>query len=288
VDAGFPRLLARDWGGMERIDAAFVLDGKTYLFGTAGLLLRVPVPEETDWVTYEADLDAGEVPPELRERLLAHGLQLTADGRVQGHSPQWTVPTEHGLRVEVRREPGWMSVWNVADNPGQFWVRYSGRSYARPDDGYPQPLTDDWWNLPDAPADVEARFTSVDAVFTGKDERTYLFSGGRFAVFDNRHRWWSRPRSLRKDWDSIPFERVDAAFLGSDGKTYVFGGEKYVRYSGDDYSQVDDRYPKTITGFWGNVVNNITRSGAVDAALVVRSPAEAGGAERTHTYLFSG
>jgi hypothetical protein len=289
VDAGFPRLVARDWGGMERVDAAFVLDGKTYLFGTAGLLFRLPVPEETDWVAYEADLDAGEVPPELRERLLAHGLRLTADGRVQGHSPQWTVPTEHGLRVEVRREPGWMSVRNAADNPGQFWVRYSGRSYAQPDQGYPRPLTEDWWNLPDAPTDTKARFGSVDAVFTGKDKRTYLFAGDRFVVFDNRHRWWSEPKRLREDWDSIPFERVDAAFLGSDGKTYVFGGGKYVRYSDDDYSRVDDRYPKAITSFWGNVVNNITRSGHVDAALVVRSPAaEAGGAERTHTYLFSG
>jgi hypothetical protein len=288
VDAGFPRLIARDWGGMQQVNAAFVLDGKTYLFGTAGLLFRVPVPEEDDWAAYEADLDAGEVPPELREWLLAHDLRLTADGRVEGHSPQWTVPTEHGLRVEVRREPGWMSVWNGADNAGQFWVRYSGRSYARPDDGYPRPLTEDWWNLPDAPTDGPARFGSVDAVFTGKDERTYLFSGDRFVFFDNRHRWWSEPKRLRQDWDSIPFERVDAAFLGSDGKTYVFGGGKYVRYSCEDYSRVDDRYPKTISAYWGNVVNNITRSGTVDAALVVRSPAEAGDGERTYTYLFSG
>jgi hypothetical protein len=288
VDAGFPRLVSRDWGGMETVDAAFVLDGRTYLFGAAGLLFRLPVLEEADWAGYENDLEAGEVPPEVRERLAAHGLELAADGRVTGHSPRWTVPTEHGLRVEVRREPGWLTVWNVADNAGQFWVRYSGRSYAGPDDGYPRPLTDDWWNLPDAPADAEAPFSSVDAVLAGKDGRTYLFSGDRFVVFDNRHRWWSAPKRLRRDWDSIPFDEVDAAFLGSDGKTYVFGGGKYVRYSTDDYTRVDDRYPKLVSAFWGNVVNNITRTGIVDAALVVRSPAEAGGVERTHTYLFSG
>jgi hypothetical protein len=273
---------------METVDAAFVLDGKTYLFGTAGLLFRLPVVEEADWTGHEHDLDAGEVPPEVRERLAAHGLELAADGRVTGQSPRWTVPIEHGLRVEVRREPGWLTVWNVADNAGQFWVRYSGRSYAKPDDGYPRPLTDDWWNLPDTPTDAEAPFSSVDAVLAGKDGRTYLFSGDRFVVFDNRHRWWSAPKRLRKDWDSIPFDRVDAAFLGSDGKTYVFRGGKYVRYSTDDYTRVDDRYPKLVTAFWGNVVNNITRTGIVDAALVVQSPPDADGVEHTHTYLFSG
>ena len=66
----------------------------------------------------------------------------------------------------------------------------------------------------------------LDAVFTGKDDRTYLFAGDRFVVFDNRHRWWSQPRRLSQDWDSLPFDRVDAAFVGTDGKTYVFGGRQ--------------------------------------------------------------
>ena len=52
---------------------------------------------------------------------------------------------------------------------------------------------------------------------------------------------------------------------------------------------MDDRYPKAITSYWGNVANPITRSGHVDAALVLQSPPEVeGGPERTHTYLFSG
>ena len=262
VEPGFPRLIARDWGGMDRVDAAFVLDDVTYLFGTAGLLFRVAVPDESDWPAYEADLDAGEVPAEVRERLLGQGLQLAADARVEGRSPQWTVPLDQGRSVEVRREPGRLTVRNAADGNGQFWVRYSGRSYTEPDAGYPRPLTDDWWNLPDPPADVEGHLSSIDAVFTGKDDRTYLFAGDRFVVFDNRHRWWSQPSRLCQDWDSLPFDRVDAAFLGADGKTYVFGAGKYVRYSGDDYSRVDDRYPKPVTAYWGNVVNNITRSGA--------------------------
>jgi hypothetical protein len=34
VDGGFPRTIDQDWGGLTRVQAAFVLDGKTYLFGT--------------------------------------------------------------------------------------------------------------------------------------------------------------------------------------------------------------------------------------------------------------
>ena len=168
VEPGYPRMIARDWGGMDRVDAAFVLDDVTYLFGTAGLLFRVAVPDESDWPAYEADLDAGEVPAEVRERLLGQGLQLAADARVEGRSPQWTVPLDQGRSVEVRREPGWLTVRNAADGNGQFWVRYSGRSYTEPDAGYPRPLTDDWWNLPDPPADVEGHLSSIDAVFTGQ------------------------------------------------------------------------------------------------------------------------
>ena len=33
IDEGYPRTISRDWGGLPRVDAAFVLDGKTYVFG---------------------------------------------------------------------------------------------------------------------------------------------------------------------------------------------------------------------------------------------------------------
>ena len=293
VDAGYPRRLAGDWAGMTRVDAAFVLDGRTHLFGTAERLFEIPLTDEFERAAHERVLDAGDVPPELRDRLLTHGLAPVEGRRVEGHvetgAREWTVPLDDGFSVVVRVVDAGMTVSVAAGTTTQFCVRYSGRSYTRPDPGYPRPLTDDWWNLPERPAGDPVGFTRVDAVFTGRDERTYLFAGDRFVVFDNRHRWWSEPRSLLDDWDSIPFDHVDAAFVGNDGRTYVFGGTKYVRFSGDDYTRADDRYPKTTTSFWGVVVNPITRSGHVDAALVVQSPPVVeGGAERRHTYLFSG
>ena len=42
VDPGYPRLISQDWGGLNKVDAAVVLDGKAYLFGVGGLLFDLP------------------------------------------------------------------------------------------------------------------------------------------------------------------------------------------------------------------------------------------------------
>jgi hypothetical protein len=203
VDEGYPRLIADTWGGLRNVNAAFVLDGKTYLF-------------------------------------------------------------------------------EKPDGNGQFhYVRYSTNDYHTCDAGYPKPMApdDNWWNLPAALVEQGAAFERVDAVFCGRDNRTYLFAGDQFIAFDNKHRWWSEPQPLKTKWDSIPFAGVDAAFVGNDGKTYLFYGTQYIRYSNSSYSKVDDRYPNDIRTYWGSVVNNIAKTGRVDAALVI---------DGTYTYLFSG
>ena len=177
VDPGYPRRIAAEWPGIVSVDAAFVLDGTTHLFGAPGELFRIPVAEEFEWTAHVRRLDAGDVPPELRERLLEHGLR-TADTPVERTGSEWTVPIDGGARVVVRREADVMSVTAVAGTTGQFCVRYSGPSYTRPDSGYPRPLTDDWWNLPESPGG-EAPFAGVDAVFTGRglSEDSYPHDG---------------------------------------------------------------------------------------------------------------
>ncbi|GAA5179464.1 hypothetical protein GCM10023322_09510 [Rugosimonospora acidiphila] len=268
VDPGYPRLISRDWGGLTQVDAGTVLDGAAYLFGVGGLLFDLP-PE----------LDPGDLTPALRNRFAEHGLTPT---RVDGAAPEWRVETEEGITLTVRREGKRVKVFG---DGSRFYVRYSTNDYGTPDAGYPKPLTDNWWNLPDG-----MQFGPIDAVFTGPDERTYLFSGGRFVTFDARHRWWSQPQSLHEHWDSIPFDRLDAAFVGHDGRTYLFCEDQYVRYSGGDYTQVDDGYPRTVDAFWGNVVNTIARTGRVDATLVMDVTETVDGIDvpRSYTYLFSG
>lgn len=269
VDLGFPRRIARDWGGLTRVEAAFVMDGETYLFGQGGMLFDLP-SEHT------ADLDAGRLTPALRNRFTEHGLTpLRVDSG-------WRVPTEEGITLTARREGLKIKVYGEA---ARFYVRYSTKEYATPDAGYPKPLSDNWWNLPDS-----LELGPIDAVLSGGDGHTYLFAGQRYVRFDAKHRWWSQPMSLREHWDSIPFDRVDAAFVGQDGCTYVFSANQYVRYSSADYTMVDDRYPAPITAFWGNVVNNLATTGRVDATLVMEVSEVVDGVEtpRVYTYLFSG
>ncbi|GIH23661.1 hypothetical protein Aph01nite_19710 [Acrocarpospora phusangensis] len=279
ADLGYPRGIGGDWGGLDRVDAAFVMDGATHLFGPVGLILDLPAD-------YEAELASGRLNPALRRRLQEHGVTVAADAPVSGASPEWQVAADGSLVLTIRRAGERLKVYGD-DTP--FYVRYSTRNYTVPDAGYPKPLADNWWNLPVTLAD-DPGFARIDAVFTGRDNQTCLFSGDRFVVFDTRHRWWSEPRTLRDRWDSIPFTKVDAAFVGKDGKTYVFSGERYVRYSTADYTQIDDRYPATVARFWGNVSNAVARTGRVDATLVTDAVELVDGVEtkRTYTYLFSG
>src|SRR5690606_22349862 len=119
-------------------------------------------------------------------------------------------------------------------------VRYSTNDYTKHDAGFPKSTGDNWWsahfNL------TETGFTDPDAVFNDLNGNTFLFKGNQFIAFDNRSRWWSAPKNIKEHWDSIPFQTVDAAFTGKDGKTYLFSKKKYIRYSGKNYSKIDDRY----------------------------------------------
>ncbi|MBO3752769.1 hypothetical protein J5X84_42535 [Streptosporangiaceae bacterium NEAU-GS5] len=279
VDLGYPRAIAGDWGGLDRVDAAFVMDGATHLFGPVGQILDLPGD-------YDAELAAGRLSPALRRRLQEHAITLADGAPVTGAAPEWHVTAERGLQLTIRKAGDRIKVYG---DDTAFYVRYSTRDYTTPDAGYPRPLAENWWNLPVTLVSDPA-FARVDAVFTGRDNQTHLFFGSRFVVFDNRHRWWSEPYTLRERWDSLPFTKVDAAFVGKDGKTYVFSGDHYVRYSTGDYTEVDDRYPATVSVFWGNVVNSIARTGRVDATLVMDAVEKVDGADvtRTYTYLFSG
>ncbi|HZB29592.1 MAG TPA: hemopexin repeat-containing protein, partial [Streptosporangiaceae bacterium] len=288
ADSGYPRAIDADWGGLTRVDAAFVMDGRTYLFGTGGLLFDLPP-------SFEPDLDGGLATPRLRNLLRQHGFTLdgppvAAPGTGAAAAPpggapattQWSLATVEGGTLTVKREGLRLKVYS---DDSRCYVRYSTHDYRTPDPGFPKPLSDNWWNLPD-----DMRLGPVDAVFTGRDDRTYLFAGDRFVRFDARHRWWSEPMPLADHWDSIPFGRVDAAFVGVDGRTYLFSGTRYVRYSTDDYTEIDDGYPADIAALWGRVANNLARTGKVDAALVfdVTETVDGVAVPRTRTYLFSG
>ncbi|NUT41666.1 MAG: hypothetical protein HOV86_16940 [Thermoactinospora sp.] len=284
VDLGYPRRIAGDWGGLRTVGAAFVTDGRTYLFGRGGRLFDVPLVQESE-------LNAGRLSPALRRRCAEHGLTLAETATVAAEGTDehrvWHVTTEQGIALTLRRNP--LHIQVHADD-GLFHVRYSTRDYSSADAGYPKPVSDNWWNLPASLA-ADPRFAVIDAILTDGAGRTYLFAGDQFVVSDARHRWWSEPRTIAGHWDSLlPFTKVDAAFVGKDGRTYVFSGDSYIRFSTGDYTRADDRYPASVPAYWGNVVNRIARTGRVDAALVrtVTEQVDGRPVDNTYTYLFSG
>ncbi len=209
IDEGYPKAIRHDWGGLQGVEAAFVLDGKTYVFGS-------------DHVNY---------------------------------------------------------------------LRFSTRDYTKPDDGYPKPIDDNWWNLPVALLNLE--FHKPDSVFVDAAGHIHLFRGAQTVRFDHNHRWWSEPAAIRETWKSLPFNSVSAAFTGRDGRTYVFsndGEPAFARYSSRTFEHIDDRFPKPVREHWGKLVNNIERTGRVDAAVMIISAvngAESGKKVR-YRYIFSG
>lgn len=236
VDEGYPHTISKDWGELEKVDSAFVLDGKTYLFGR----------DENDNRTY---------------------------------------------------------------------VRYSTNDYTLADEGFPKDIDDNWWNLPNKL--IDEGFNIPDAVFVGNDGNSYLFKGVNFVSYDTQHRWWSEPQKVAQRFDSIPFSQITAAFTGKDGRTYMFEGGpmgemsegevvpssgngnmtglRFIRYTDKNYNKIDDRYPKSVKGTWGKVVNNIQKTKMIDAAVsllshetIVAADGTETPIENTHTYLFSG
>ncbi|WP_273327712.1 hemopexin repeat-containing protein [Vallitalea guaymasensis] len=109
----------------------------------------------------------------------------------------------------------------------------------------------------------------VDAAFVGLDGKAYVFSGDqyyRYSGEDYKVVDSGYPRFIESDWDSLL--EVTAAFV-LDGKTYLCGmtdGEsmKYVRYSTNDYTVVDEGYPKTLDDNWWNLPFALTKTDIPD------------------------
>ena len=167
------------------------------------------------------------------------------------------------------------------------YVVYSTRDYTKPDEGYPKKTDDNFWNLPVAL--LQLQFHIPDAVFVAADGGIHLFSGDRTVRFDHNHRWWSEPVPISQAWSSLPFSTVSAAFISRDGRAYFFSTEGepgFVRYTDPTFQCVDDRFPRPVKEQWGKLVNNLDRTGRVDAAVTLVSAVN--NTKVRYRYLFSG
>ena len=243
IDEGYPRSIRNDWGGLTGVEAAFVLDGKTYLFGSDHQnYLRYSTRDYTrPDDTYPKPIDDNwwNLPVAL-VNLNFHipdAVFVAADGRIHLFRGNQVTSFDHNHR---------------------WWSE-------------PVPIHEAWSSLP---------FTSVSAGFTGRDGRAYLFSNGvsnevssdiseevsnqgapsyvrysdpTFQRLDDRF-----PKPVKENWGKVTNNiersgRVDAAVavVSTVGDTtvryrYLFSGDQFYRYSTDGQRFVDEGYPLRI------------------------------------------
>ena len=135
-------------------------------------------------------------------------------------------------------------------------VKYAGSielANLQAEEGYPKPLHQEFTSLPDE------FVLGIDAALYGQDQQIYLFRDDEFVSIDPDNTT-SGAQETRSKWGIVTNNiatagQVDAAFVGLDGYTYMFSGEQYVRYSGSNYSQVDDGFPRNIIEDWEGLTN---------------------------------
>lgn len=233
VDEGYPRLIAGDWGGLRSVDAAFVLNGKTYLFGKNAA-------DEAVYVRYS------------KRDYTIHDTGYPK----QPNDNWWNLPAS---LVGTNRT--FSKIDAVFTSKDGLTYLFSGNQYITFDNknrwwSEPQALDTKWDSIP---------FEQVDAAFVGTDGKTYIFGGdkyirystGSYTQIDDRY-----PSAIKTHWGNVVNHiqkngTIDAALVVDsretvDGMerttshTYLFSGNQFFRYTGKDYRTVDNGYPKYI------------------------------------------
>jgi len=264
ADVGYPRRIGQDWGGLDSVDAAFVLDGKTYLIGRNGTGERVYVSYSSNDYT-QAD---GDHPEPLLAHWWADHFNLDPSADTDFTAPDCVFIGPDGVTYLFKDDQ-----YIAFDKLHRWWSR-------------PEPIKSKWVGMP---------FGKIDAAFTGKDGHTHFFSGGspEFIRYvdprldqpvdretqDTRSHW-GRVRNHLADTG-----RVDAA-LSCDDSLYIFSGDQFYRLSQVGQKHLDEGYPKTIAPHLAAepAFANITPE--IEAAIA--RGIDAAFADKRSVYLFCG
>lgn len=259
ADPGFPARISEDWHDIVTVDAAFVLDGKTYLFGH-------DCNDDAVYVRYSTkDYEKpDEIDEDERKAIIQPDQPDIDDIRMlpgRADDKWWSLPQsliDEGFTVEaILNSPDGKTYLFSEDKVIEF--EHTSRWWSEP-----ELLHEKWGNLPDD-------FEKIDAALGGKDGKIYLFYGDKYIRFsdaefckiDN-----SYPRKIGRYWGCIEnnIERtckVDAAVVVESRETefndktgleeeeinthtYLFSGDQFYRYLGEDYSYMELGYPKKI------------------------------------------
>ncbi|XOF34642.1 MAG: hemopexin repeat-containing protein [Candidatus Electrothrix sp. YB6] len=266
VDDGFPRDIVEDWEGLTTVTAAFVLDNKTYLFGTK----------------WECKCEDG----------------CECDCKAECTCTCGCEEKNVYVRYSTLHmdEDDYLEVDEEDSNARTIETVLANRTDVDEIEVFPAVVNEEFWSLPESLTGGAEDF-QIDAVMNGPDGKVFLFFDKYFIEHDHANRWWSEPKIMSEQWDWVPdgLDKVVAAFTGKDGKTYLFYESKFLRFSDAELYNLDNGYPRPTKKYWGRVRNNIEKTGRVDAALVVESRWEEQDKEgqltdyvEMHTYLFSG
>ncbi len=252
VDEGYPKRIRDNWGGLENVESAFVMDGKTYLFGVNAENQKAYVRYSSNDYTTE-DKGYPQVPIENWWNL---PFQLIEEGF---SAPDSVFVGQDGVTYLIKN-----SQFVSFDNLHRWWSE-------------PASISSKWNNLP---------FETIDAGFTGKDGRTYLFSDLDFVRYSDKTFNKIDPKFPKKShefWGKVANnieqnQKIDACLLltqthedfNQTHTTYIFSGNQYFRYSGTIYDKVDESYPKSLDQFKNEKgIENLTTNfpDGIDAAF---------------------
>ncbi|XP_055348802.1 72 kDa type IV collagenase-like [Paramacrobiotus metropolitanus] len=157
--------------------------------------------------------------------------------------------------LDICKDPVIDAATTTAD--GRTFV-FKGEFYYELDEdgvmpGYPQRISEDWWNLPG----------NLDAAFTWNDGTTFFFKDDKYWKFENMVPEKDYPQLINDGFPGIP-NNIDAAFTwNGNNHTYFIKGNNYWRYEpsnkatwrfGQDANirlLKSEHYPRSLTNWKG-------------------------------------
>jgi len=250
VDPGYPKNISEDWGSFVSIRAAFVLDGKTFLFGKPLMLEAMPMTRYLNAVkelyAYTA-LSGSESPDEkativaFKQKIDAFATSYTAieDG----------LNAERALSIEEAREfygaegedRTTTVLWSVLGNLiGALTSFIESQSSSSDVSVAIQVLQ----VLADLKLSMDTRAEKSSYIRYSCNDYSEVDEGYPKLQVDTDQNWWNLPEAVRQGGG---FVDVDAVFNAPDGKTYLFSGNQFIYF---DSGQRWWSEPRTITELW--------------------------------------
>ena len=288
VDAGYPKPIAGNWGGLT---GSYRFGITATYYSPVDKKLYMTKKEDNYWYTSGFSGTSSASPVVLgaiaciQGRLKARGKSLltptTAQNilrstgspqlRFDGAVEQNTASNWPGVNATFGRGID-AALWNGKSDKiyffrGSQYLRIDPKNGWNVDIQYPKPIKGNW---PGFPEDFES---GVDAAFwSDKNKRVYFFKGSEYIRVNPNNSWEvdaGYPKSIAANWNGLPASftsDLDAVIWnGKNNRVYFFKDNEYVRINPLNSWNADPGYPKPIQGNWPNLDNGFTSN--IDAAV---------------------